>query len=255
LNFKEFLAFRETGIKSPEKYKWKKFSVAWAERCEALYEEYLRYGGFPEVALQTKIKDKEEYLRDIIDSYIELDVKLISDYSASDDLYKLAKLLAARAGNKVDYSKLGSVAGINRQKLKEYVDLFQYTYFVYIVTPFSKNIDKEISQQPKLFFADTGVLNELAGPQISSGQLFENAIAAQLKPQGTLNYFQKKTGQEIDFILNEKTAIEVKETAIEQDFSVLNQRSESIGLSNPILITRHINKTKFHDWVWGGTIF
>ena len=255
LSFKEFLTFKQTGIKSPEKYGWKKFNASWHQRCQALYEEYLLYGGFPEVALQSKAKDKKEYLRDIIDSYIELDVKLISDYSASDDLYKLAKLLAARAGNKVDYSKLGSVAGINRQKLKQYIDLFDYTYFIYLVKPYSKNIDKEISQQPKLYFSDTGIMNELAGSQISSGQLFENAIATQLKPQGTLNYYQKKTGQEIDFVLEEKTAIEVKETALEQDWTILNQRSEAIGLSNPVLITRHISKTKFRDFVWGGNVF
>lgn len=255
LSFKEFLTFKQTGIKSPEKYGWKKFNASWHQRCQALYEDYLLYGGFPEVALQSKAKDKKEYLRDIIDSYIELDVKLISDYSASDDLYKLAKLLAARAGNKVDYSKLGSVAGINRQKLKQYIDLFDYTYFIYLVKPYSKNIDKEISQQPKLYFSDTGIMNELAGSQISSGQLFENAIATQLKPQGTLNYYQKKTGQEIDFVLEEKIAIEVKETALEQDWTILNQRSEGIGLSNPVLITRHISKTKFRDFVWGGNVF
>lgn len=255
LSFGEFLAFKQAGIKSPEKYRWKKINATWYERCHALYEEYVLYGGFPEVALQKKIKDKKEYLRDIIDSYIELDVKLISDYSASDELYKLAKLLASRCGNKVDYSKLGSVAGINRQKLKEYINLFEYTYFIYLIKPFSKNIDKEISQQPKLFFADTGILNELAGSQISSGQLFENAIAAQLKPQGSLNYYQKKTGQEIDFILNEKTAIEVKETALEQDWSVLNHRSEAIGLSDPVLITRQLSKNKFREMIWGGSVF
>ncbi|MEK6781742.1 MAG: ATP-binding protein [Bacteroidota bacterium] len=255
LSFKEFLLFKQSGIKSLEKYSWKKFSAPWYERCKALYEEYLHYGGFPEVALQIKIKDKREYLNDIIDSYIALDVKLISDYSVSDDLYRLAKLLAARAGNKVDYSKLGSVAGINRQKLKEYIHLFEYTYFIYVVTPFSKNIDKEISQQPKLYFADTGILNELAGVQLSSGQLFENAIAAQLKPQGVLNYYQKKTGQEIDFIWNEKTAIEVKETALEQDLAVLKQRSQAIGLQDYALITRYVSKTKFRNLIWGGNVY
>lgn len=121
--------------------------------------------------------------------------------------------------------------------------------------PFSRNIDKEISQQPKLYFVDIGILNELAGTQISSGQLFENAIAAWLKPLGALNYYQKKTGQEIDFILDEKTALEVKETALEPDWSVLNQRSDALGLKDPILITQHLNKTKFNEMVWGVNVF
>ena len=39
-----------------------------------------------------------------------------------------------------------------------------------------------------------GPLNTLAGLQISSGQLFENSIAAQLHPLGEIKYYQKKTG-------------------------------------------------------------
>ncbi len=255
LSFSEFLTFTETGDPSHNRYRWQKFNPAWYNRYKSAYEDYLQYGGFPEVALQKRKKDKKEYLRDIIDSYIELDVKLLSDYSASDELYKLAKLLAARVGNKVDYSKMGSIAGINRQKLKEYLDLFAYTYFIHLVKPFSKNIDKEISQQPKLYFADTGILNELAGSQISSGQLFENAIAIQLKSQGSLNYYQKKTGQEIDFILDGVTALEVKETAMEQDLSVLRQRSEAINMKKSFLIGHHVPAGKFKEFTWGGNVF
>ena len=255
LSFSEFLAFKEIDVRSINKYKWVNFSKAWYDRFGKLYEEFIQYGGFPEVVLQKRTGEKRNYLQDIINSYIELDVKLLSDYSASDDLYRLAKLLAARAGNKIDYTKLSSVLGINRLKVKEYVDLFSYTYFIYLVKPYSKNIDREISQQPKLYFSDSGILNELAGIQISSGQLFENIIAAQLKPQGFINYYQRKTGQEIDFILNETTAIEVKETAIEQDLSILNQRSNAIGIRKRILITRYINRTGFSEMVWGGNIF
>lgn len=255
LRFSEFLQFKETGIKSFEKYRWQKFNAAWYNRCKDLYEEFIQYGGFPEVVLEQNIKNKREYLRDIINSYIELDVKLLYDYSLSDDLYKLAKLLAARVGSKIDYSKLGSVAGINRIKIKEYLDLFEYTYFIYRLRPYSKNIDKEISQQPKLYFADTGILNELAGIQISSGQLFENAVATQLRPLGSLHYYQKKTGQEIDFIFNESKAIEVKETAIEQDWMILKQRSQSISFTDYTVVSRHVPPGGFREFIWGGTIF
>ncbi len=255
LSFKEFLLFKDTGIRQSDRYKWKPYNKAWYNRCKEYYEEYIQYGGFPEVVLQPNKKDKEELLKDIINSYVELDVKLIADYSASEELYKLVKLLAARAGNKIDYSKLSSVAGTNRQKLSGYIQLQQYTYLIYLIKPFTRNIDKEISQQPKLYFADTGILNALAGLQISSGQLFENSIAAQLSPLGELNYYQKKTGQEIDFIFNNTTAIEVKETAIEQDRQVLLQRASGIGLNEQMLISRFAANSGFDGFVWGGNIF
>lgn len=255
LSFKEFLQFKKAGIRQPDKYSWQPYNKAWFNRCKEFYEEYIRYGGFPEVVIQSSINDKEELLKDIINSYVELDVKLISDYSASEDLYNLVKLLAARAGNKIDYTKLSSIAGINRQKMAGYIQLLQYTYLIYLVKPFTRNIDKEISQQPKLYFADTGILNTLAGLQISSGQLFENSIAAQLHPQGEIKYYQKKTGQEIDFIFDNTIAIEVKETAIAQDKQVLMQRASGLGLKKQILISRFVSNSGFEEFVWGGNIF
>ncbi|MBW7844951.1 MAG: ATP-binding protein [Bacteroidia bacterium] len=255
LSFSEFLQFKKSANNELDKYAMKPYNTAWYNRYKDLYEEYIRFGGFPEVVLQKKISDKRELLKDIINSYIELDVKLLSDFSVSDELYRLIKLLAARVGSKVDYTKLGSIAGLHRHKVNTYMQLMESTYLIYLVSPFTRNIDKEVSQQPKIYFSDTGIINELAGMQLSSGQLFENAIAAQLKRKGEIQYYQKKTGQEIDFIFNANTAIEVKETAIEQDKKVLAQRASAIDLKKKILISRYVPASGFDSFVWGGNIF
>jgi len=66
-------------------------------------------------------------LLDIVNSYIELDVKLLSDFTVSEELFKLVKLLAARSGNKIDYTKIGSVSAIPRQKIAAYMQLLEQT--------------------------------------------------------------------------------------------------------------------------------
>jgi predicted AAA+ superfamily ATPase len=255
LSFKEFLIFKDEAPADMDKYAWQPFNQTWYNKYAALYAEYIRFGGFPEVVLEEKQSDKIELLKDIINSYIELDVKLLSDYSVSEDLYKLVKILAARAGNKVDYTKISSVTGISRQKVTSYIQLLEYTYFIYQATPFTKNIDKEISQQTKLYFADTGILNVLAGEQLSSGQVFENAIAVQLKSQGTIQYHQKKSGQEIDFIFNEKMALEVKETPVQQDKQTLAQRASAIGIDQHFVVGRNASGGGFKDFIWGGNVY
>lgn len=255
LNFKEFLQFKGLWKDMYQRYAWTKFNRAWYNLAKDWYEEYIKFGGFPEVVLESDDSDKKELLKDIVNSYIELDVKLLADYKVSEDLYKLVKLLSVRSGNKVDYSKLSSISGINRNKITSYIYLLEYTYLIYQISPFTKNIDKEISQQKKLYFADTGILNLLSGNKLSSGQIFENTIAAQLKPFQELNYYQRKTGQEIDFILNEETAIEVKETPVEQHKSLLNQRAASIKMEKKNLIGRHPSPNEFEDFIWGGSIF
>lgn len=255
LSFPEFLQFKKKITDEFTKYALKPFNEAWYNRYKELYEEYIRFGGFPEVVLQKKVSDKKELLKDIINSYIELDVKLLSDFSVSEELYKLIKLLAARVGSKVDYTKLGSVAGLHRHKVNNYLQLMESTYLIYLIKPFTQNIDKEVSQQPKIYFSDTGIINELAGTQLSGGQLFENAVAAQLKRIGKIQYYQKKTGQEIDFIFNGNTAFEVKETAIEQDKKTLIQRADAIGLKKRALISHYLPAGGFRAFVWGGNIF
>ena len=255
LSFSEFLSFKEQSPQGIAKYAWKSFDKAWYNRLSVAYAEYIRFGGFPEVVLEENPADKAELLKDIINSYIEIDVKLLADYSLSGDLYKLVKVLAARTGNKVDYTKISSVTGINRQKIATYIQLLESTYLIYQATPFTKNIDKEISQQTKLYFADTGILNELAGGQLSSGQVFENAIAVQLKNQGAIQYYQKKTGQEIDFIFNGDMAIEVKETPAQQDLQTITQRAASIGIDKYLVIGRYLPAGDFTGFTWGGNIY
>ena len=255
LSFKEFLQFKEAKVPDYGQYAWQSFSQAWYNKFKALYAEYIQYGGFPEVVLEDNPADKLELLKDIINSYIELDVKLLADYSISEDLYKLIKVLASRAGNKVDYTKISSITGINRQKVASYVGLLESTYLIYQAAPFTKNIDKEISRQTKLYFADTGILNILAGGQLSSGQVFENVIAIQLKSQGTIQYYQKKTGLEIDFIFNEDTALEVKETPVLQDKQAVAQRALDIDIHKYFVIGRNAVNNGFVDFIWGGNIF
>ena len=255
LSFKEFLQFKQVWADSYEKYAWVPYNNAWYNKAKDWYEEYISYGGFPEVVLESNNEDKKELLQDIINSYIELDVKLLSDFTVSEELFKLVKLLAARSGNKIDYTKIGSVSAIPRQKIAAYMQFLEQTYLIYQATPFTKNIDKEISQQKKLYFADTGIVNVLAGSQLSSGQLFENAVAAQLKPLGSIQYYQRKTGQEIDFVFKGDTALEVKDTPLEQDRNSLRQRATGIEMGKYLLIGHHPPSNGFSDFIWAGSIF
>lgn len=255
LDFREFLQFKNVWQDDFSKYACKNFTPAWYNQMKTHYSEFLTYGGFPEVVLEQNPDDKKDMLTDIINSYIELDVKLLADYSKSEDLYKLIKLLAARTGNKIDHSKLSSISGINRQKIASYIQLFEQTYLIYQIEPFTHNIDREIATQKKLYFSDTGIVQALSGNLLSNGQILENAIAVQLKNLGSLNYYQRKSGQEIDFILNGEIAIEVKETAVLQDKNTLDQRASSIDLNLKWLIGFQPATNQFEDFIWAGSLF
>ena len=253
LTFFEFLQFKEEDTSAFEKQRMKPFRPIVYSKFQKQYEEYIQYGGFPQVVLQSSHTKKEHSLKDILNSYLELDVKILSDYSVIDDLFRLVTLLTSRIGNKLDYQKLSVLSGIARHKIKEYMNLFEATYFVHIIRPFSTNPDRQITVQPKLYIADNGFVNQLS--QVSSGALFENSIANQLLQFGEINYFQKKNGQEIDFILNKNHAYEVKETPSQQDLQTLQNRAGDLGIEQKTLIGRYAPAVHFDDFVWGGCVF
>ncbi len=251
LDFAEFAAFKGEDNSTILRFSKQPFIISYYNTWKALYEEYLRFGGFPEVVLAATETDKKAFLRDIVNAYIELDIVLLSDFAASDDLFKIIRLLANRAGSKLDYSKLGTIVGINRHKVKDYLELLEYTYFVQFISFFTNNPDREINKQQKVYMTDTGILQTLS--QVSSGQVFENAIANQLSKLGTLHYYQKLSGQEIDFILDGKIAIEVKETPSTNDLAILKNRATSLDINETWLIGRHAPVQDFKEFYWGGS--
>ncbi|MFZ4475709.1 MAG: ATP-binding protein [Saprospiraceae bacterium] len=254
LTFREFLEFKGAWKPQIELEKEQSFLRTFYNLYYSLYEEYIQYGGFPEVVLAAEVQDKEDYLSDIINAYIELDIKILSDFEVSDSLYKLILLLSGRVGSKLDYSKLATIIGINRHKVKDYISLLEHTYFVHTISPFTRGIDKELTMQPKLYFTDTGVLNKLQ-KGLSSGHIFENAISNQLARMGSIHYFAKSKSKEIDFILNETIAFEVKETPIPQQFNALKQNAAAIGIDKCHLIGRNPGGSGFVDFIWGGNLF
>jgi predicted AAA+ superfamily ATPase len=253
LDFEEYLDFKAVKKPNFDLQSWKEFNHTFYDLYRSFYNEYILYGGLPEVALAKNEKDKIDYLKDILQSHIELDIMLLGDISASDNLYKLILLLANRVGSKLDVSKIATFLGVNRAKVNDYILLLEATYLIRLIRPFTSGKDKEITKAPKLYFTDNGLLN-LCG-QISSGAQFENMVNNQLASQGELNYYERATGTEIDFIFNKKIAVEVKETPIPQDLSQLKVRAEKIGLSETILVGRHDAPKGFNRYLWGGCIF
>lgn len=250
LSFSEFQRFK--GLNNIPKELFKNFFIRNEyERLKKLYEEFINYGGFPEVALTSSARVKRDFLNDIVDSYLRIDIRSIVDIRDQKNIYRLMKMLASRTATRLDYSKLSVLTGISRSSVYDYLSLLENTFIITRITVESRNPDKEIVKAPKLYFNDNGLVNMLA--QVSSGVLFENAIFNQLKHHGSLKYYSLKSGREIDFIFNGKTAIEVKETASGQDLLSLRRLSKNLNIKKNILISRYPSP-KFNNFVWGGDI-
>mgnify|MGYP001576398126 FL=1 len=95
---------------------------------------------------------------------------------------------------------------------------------------------------PKVYVCDTGLANHFA--RLAAGHIFENSVFQNLRTQGEINYYQKKSGVEIDFILSQETAFEVKINPRESEIKRLKELSEQIGLKNYKMISKNYSELK-----------
>lgn len=242
LTFQEFLVFkghkfdRNTSFLEKDKLKNK----IKHEKLTKLVDEYIRYGGFPQVVLENNIEKKRDALSDIFNSYFQHDVRILADFKKIDAFKKLLLLLSKRAGSKLDITKLASNISVSRETVYNYLSFLENTYFIKLLSPFSQNIDREVSGAKKIYLCDTGILNLIGNT--SEGSLFENAVLMNLIDYNNINYYQKRTGAEIDFLIGDiNTALEVKVTGDSADLRKLKNNASKIGFNKAFVITREFS--------------
>lgn len=250
LDFGEFLVFKGAHS-AQDSFIHSRFHTSEYNRLKGLYQEFVEYGGFPDVVLAAKIGEKRDLASDIVSSYINIDIKTLADFRTQDGMYKLLKMLSSRCCTRLEYAKLSRLSGISRVTVQNYVDFLEKTYMIFRIPVLASNPDREIVKAKKIYFCDNGILNALEN--VSSGVKFENAVFSQLRHHGELAYYALKTGREIDFVLDKNIALEVKEMPVDTDGFALSELAKRAGLKTARLIGRSI-VPHFTDYIWAGDI-
>ncbi len=255
LSFGEFLDFRNVPHTRRDSFDTMRFDPYEFERLKSYYEDYLMYGGLPDVVLETRIPARRDILNDVFSSYINIDVRAMADFQKVGELQQLLRALALRIGNKVDHTKLAAVVGVSRPTLIQYLEFLEKTYIIARVPAFAGG-DKAVALGRKLYFCDNGIAGILA--QVSEGALFENAIHHQLSRYGGLAYLSKGNEYEIDFVLQNANgdpfAFEVKYHPTMQDGQKLRRLAEKHKFAQNWLVGKYPTPG-FDDFLWGGLIY
>ncbi|MFA4999782.1 MAG: ATP-binding protein [Patescibacteria group bacterium] len=183
----------------------------------------LIYGQYPHLISNS---NDEKYLLNFVDSLIFKDIlelSLIEDKKLAKDLLRL---LAWQIGNLINYSELAVSLRADQRTIKKYIEIFEQSFILFRLYPYSKNKRDEITKAPKIFFYDSGVRNAIIGDfsalesRNDKGGLFENFIISELIKQDSyleknskFYYWRTKQGSEIDVVLEkgkELIGVEVK---------------------------------------------
>jgi len=240
MSFREYLYFKDdkaTPPPAPASFPANiDQSLYFHEKNSFYYDQFVEFGGFPEVVTTEDVPTKKMVLKNIFASFFEKDLNLLSDIKDIRELRDLILLLVPRTGNILDVTRLSAELGVNRVKVYNYLEFLQGVFFIHLTPKYSKSIDRSVAGGKKVYFSDTGLLNIIG--KITDGQLFENAVANQLLHYGSLSYFNKRNTSEIDFILNLDTAIEVKQTGTPGDYKKLEKTAKELGIEKYYLISR-----------------
>jgi len=173
----------------------------------------LVYGNYPELLHLKDNEKREEYLREILSSYLLKDILAFENIRNADKIFDLLRLIAYQVGGEVSIQELGNQLDMSKNTVDKYLDLLSKVYVLHKVNGFSKNLRKEVTKNSRWYFYDNGLRNAVIanlnpiGLRQDVGMLWENYIISErIKHQRYTkmlvnNYFWRTYDQqEIDWV-------------------------------------------------------
>ena len=216
----------------------------------AEYAERLVRGGFPESVARTQARRRERFLDSYVADLISRDVSQLSEIERTGEMRALIRLLAARSGQLLVASALGSDVRLPHRTVGRYLDLLEEVFLIKRIPAWSRNLSTRTIGTPKVALVDSGVAANLldadAGrllrPGSAFGPLLEGFVLMELARQLTwsderaeLFHYRTRDQVEVDAVLENRrgqvVGVEVKasSTVRAEDFRGLRHLSERLG--------------------------
>jgi len=174
----------------------------------ALLEEYLRQGGFPEVAAGKL--DAKSYLGTLFDAILLKDVVRRFRVRFTRQIYDLAQYLVANFAVEFSYSSLRKALELrSTATVEKYVHYLEEAYLVFVLSRFSFKLKEQLKAPKKAYFVDNGFVAARAFQfSQNTGRFMENAVFVELLRRGyalneSLFYYKTRNKKEVDFCLRE----------------------------------------------------
>ncbi|MBN2659142.1 MAG: ATP-binding protein [Spirochaetales bacterium] len=185
------------------------------ENTLSLLFDRIYRGSYPDPLIH-KV-DRNLFYSSYMQTYLERDIRQIQNVQDLSLFQNFLEMLAARAGNVVNFSEISRDLGVSQPTVKRWISLLENSRIIYLLRPFYKNINKRVIKAPKLYFSDTGLLSYLlrypdsntlsAGPM--NGAVLENFLIMELVKHKTcrnspeeLYFYRDNNGNEIDLVIN-----------------------------------------------------
>ena len=189
-------------------------------------DELLFTGTFPPI--HDRNIEAPTWLDGYLRTYVERDVRTISNIGDLDTFLRFIGLCAGRTGQLVNRSSLGADAGIDQTTVRRWIAVLEASYVITTLSPHFENFSRRLVKSPKLYFTDTGLLCRLLGIRAPDdlrnhplrGPIFETFVVGEFRKlylhhgqRPPLYFWRDSNGREVDLLVdagNRRIPIEIK---------------------------------------------
>ena len=240
-------------------------------------DQALAFGALPQLNNFSDAQDKEQYLQAYANTYLKEEVWAEQLVKKIAPFRQFLEVAAQCNGKIINFSNIARDVGITENTVRDYFSILEDTMLGYFLEPFQHSFRKRLSQKPKFYFFDRGLVRALSRtlsvpllPHTNAyGEAFEHFIITQIlalcayhRLEYRLNYLRTKDDAEIDLLVERPgkplLCIEIKSNNLitEKDLSSFQRltqdlpNSEAICLSNDSYSKRYEHVTVF-PWQQG----
>ncbi len=162
--------------------------------------------------------DSYRWYENYLLTYVERDVRNLLRIKNLHLFSAFLKMVAAQAGQLMNYANIGNAIGVSLPTIKEWVSILETSGLIYILPPYFENFSKRIIKTPKIYFVDTGLLCHLLSIRHVEhlkvhpllGFIFENFMISEcfkrfynLGETPPLYFWKDQSGNEVDLLIYE----------------------------------------------------
>ncbi len=202
------------------------FPLTWKELSDAKnfdLQRFLRFGSLPRVYLS---ETPEDELFDYVDVYLKEEIRIEANVRKLPEFSRFLKIAALANGQLVNYANVANdIGSISAQSIKNFFEILDDTLLGFALPPWKSGKSRKSVSTAKHYIFDCGVVHALSGTKHLErnssiyGDCFEQFIINEIRAfisyrrkRTEISFWRTKHGDEVDLILDDAIAIEIKST-------------------------------------------
>ena len=235
------------------------FPLSYSEIPSFELDKYLLRGGLPQVY------DSEFYLEELkayVGTYLQEEIKAEAVTRNVNAFYEFLEVVAKSNGQEINFERFSSDCQVSTSSLRNYLQILDDTLIGFKLEAYVKTKKRKAISRAKYYLFDTGVTNFLMGREGLSpstpeyGAAFEHFIILEMRAflsysrsTKKMSYWRSTTQFEVDLIIENEMAIEIKSTnqVNEKHFKGIRKLKEENQHKRFLVISNDPRKRKTQD--------